>query len=159
MDEWSCEVVHSNARICRPPDFVFFPRHRSYYLIINMCYDRARPASGHVLDEDDRRRGQERAQQNHNVASGNKRNLDAVVADMAATSSASGASQLPTNRETSGRKGPASGFDVICPNCRRTGKRARQHIWQCATCRKVMVHNHSRCMRVARECKCDTNMP
>ena len=134
-------------------------------LTINMCYDKSEVASGHVLDEDDADRGR----QNYAIATGHKRNLDTLVADMAAATSASGASQMPPNHEQRrSKKASADSFDVICINCRQIGKRAKlvsngkTQSWTCNNskqgCRKVMVHNHVRCMRIAQRCECDTNL-
>jgi hypothetical protein len=157
------------ARMCVPtPEHVDRPTSSFFFvtdLTINMCYDKSEVASGHVLDEDDADRGR----QNYAIATGHKRNLDTLVADMAAATSASGASQMPPNHEQRrSNKASADSFDVICINCRHLGKRAKvvsngkTQSWTCNNrdvgCRKVMVHNHVRCMRIAQRCECDTNL-
>ena len=160
------------ARMCVPsPEYVDRPTSSFFFvtdLTINMCYDKSEAASGHVLNEDD----QDRGRQNYAVATGHKRNLDTLVADMAAATSASGSSQMPPNHEQRRSKydikASADSFDVICINCRQIGKRAKlvsngkTQSWTCGNtkqgCRKVMVHNHVRCMRIAQRCECDTNL-
>lgn len=152
------------AKLCIPtPGFVDRLTLSFFFvtdLTINMCYEKSEAASGHVLEEDD----QERGRQNYAIATGHKRNLDTLVAEMDTAASASGASQLPANHNISTRAG-SDAFDVICINCRKTGKRNKPSgphpCWNCtkAGCRKSMVHNHVRCMRVAGKCKCDTNLP
>lgn len=154
------------AKLCIPKaGFVDRPTLSFFFvtdLTINMCYEKSEAASGHVLDEDD----QERGRQNYAIATGHKRNLDTLVAEMDTAASASGASQLPANHLYRRPRAGSDAFDVICINCRKTGKRSKPSgpkpkSWNCskADCRKSMVHNHVRCMRVAGKCKCDTNLP
>ena len=159
------------AKLCIPtPEYVDRPTSSFFFvtdLTINMCYDKSEAANGHVLNEDD----QDRGRQNYAIATGHKRNLDTLVADMGAATSASGASQMPTNYIPGrGARAPADSFDVICVNCRHTTKRAKivrngkTQSWACSNtkqgryCGKSMVHNHVRCMRVATRCECDTNL-
>lgn len=161
------------AKMCVPTPEYVGPTSSFFFvtdLTINMCYDKSEAgmAQGHVFNEDD----QDRGRLNRDIATGHKRNLDTLVADVAAATSASGASQMPMNQlpgRGGGPKPPADSFDVICINCRHTTKRAKivrngQTLpWQCSNtkqgCRKIMVHNHVRCMRTSQKCECDTNLP